>query len=164
MTETSADKSYYILNIGTSQNIGRAPVEDRTLSPKPILTLPHNATVNSKWQYGPLTSNLYQLSISGSPAGVADSGRSGSEKFLFGILQDGGGGEVKPWVLEKWNNGTIGPAYIIRDSENPAKVWTASDEAIGSIGPDYKRIALEDYQSGNLKQIFAFMSNPVGSQ
>lgn len=162
MTETSPAKTYYLLNIGTSQNIGCAPIVDQTLRPKPILTLPPRSTINGQWNYEPLSGNHYKLNIKGASSGVTSS-RPGIEKdFITAVIQDGAGGKIRPWALEQWKEGNIGPAYTIRDPENSSKVWTVSDEVERSLGDEYKPLILQDYQVGNLKQVFAFMTDPVG--
>jgi len=159
MTETSPTKTYYLLNIGTSQNIGCAPILDQTLRPKPILTLPPRSTINGQWNYEPLSGNHYKLNIKGASSGVTSS-RPGIEKdFITAVIQDGAGGKIRPWALEQWKEGNIGPAYTyvlsmftvwdfkglnfglrvdsIRDPENSSKVWTVSDEVERSLGDEY---------------------------
>jgi len=111
MTETSPAKTYYLLNIGTSQNVGCAPVADHTPRPKPVFTLPPRSTVNSQWNYEPLSGNLYKLNITGATSGVTSPRPGMGKDFIAAVIQDGAGGKARPWALEQWKEGNIGPAY-----------------------------------------------------
>jgi len=97
MTETSPAKTYYLLSVGASQN-GCAPVADHTPGPKPVFTLPPRSTVNSQWNYEPLSGNLYKLNITGATSGVTSPRPGIGKDLIAAVVLDGAGGKSGPGI------------------------------------------------------------------
>ena len=73
---------------------GCAPVADH--APKPVFTLLLRSTVNSQWNYEPLSGNLYKLNITGAISGVTNPRPEMAKDLIAAIILDGASGKSGP--------------------------------------------------------------------
>ncbi|KAF5349678.1 hypothetical protein D9756_008878 [Leucocoprinus leucothites] len=139
---------YRISSLETSSPIGRYYLEDMSLLPKVIMTLP-----NVEIQPLPPTLNVdtgergYFIKALGVSTGLRDNSNE-----VVAVVVDEVGGKIVEWNLKPAGSED---QYLICHPENSNDVWTVSDEdAPPQTGE--KLISVTKLQAGNPKQIFSF--------